>query len=279
MTLALVLGGGGLVGIAWETGLLAGLRQAGLDLSRADLIVGTSAGSVVGAQLATGGDLDDLYARQLTPPARPLLPATTAGLVAFAKAYAEAAPSGVMTQPARARLGALALEAAVPPEPDYLQAIAALLPNHDWPERRLLLTAVDAGDGSFAVWDRESRIPLPLAVAASCAVPLIFPPMFIHGRRYMDGGLRSSINADLAQGCDGVIILSPLVSLPGQPAPAEAEVNRLRASGHRVHLILPDQAAAYALGPNLMDPAACVPAAQSGRAQAAAVLADLRDAA
>ena len=279
MTLALVLGGGGLVGIAWETGLLAGLRQAGLDLSRADLIVGTSAGSVVGAQLATGGDLDDLYARQLTPPARPLLPATAAGLIAFAQAYAEAAPSGVMTQPARARLGALALEAAVPSEAAYLQGIAALLPIHDWPERRLLLTAVDAGDGSFAVWDKESRIPLPLAVAASCAVPLIFPPVFIHGRRYMDGGLRSTVNADLAQGCDGVIILSPFASLPGQPAPAEAEVNRLRASGHRVQLILPDQAAAHALGPNLMDPAACVPAAQSGRAQSAAVLADLRDAA
>ena len=276
MTLALVLGGGGVVGIAWETGLLAGLRQAGLDLSRADLIVGTSAGAIVGAQLATGCDLDELYARQLSLLQTPPQPRPAADLSAFSKAYREAAPTGVMTQPARAHLGALALAAAVPSEAAHLQVIETLLPIHAWPERRLLLTAVDAGDGSFSVWDKESRIPLPLAVAASCAVPLIFPPMFIHGRFYMDGGLRSAANADLAQGCDGVVILAPTDRLPGQSAPVEAEAARLRAAGHRVELIVPDEASAAAFIPNVMDPAACLPAAQAGRAQAAAVLADLR---
>jgi NTE family protein len=276
MTLALVLGGGGLVGIAWETGLLAGLRQAGLDLSRAELIVGTSAGAVVGAQLATGCDLDDLYARQLKPLASPQTPLAVVDLAAFSKAYREAAPTGVMTQSARAHIGALALAAATQSEADHLRAIEALLPIQAWPERRLLLTAVDAGDGSFAVWDKDSRIPLPLAVAASCAVPLLFPPMSIHGRRYMDGGLRSAANADLAQGCDGVIILAPTARLPGQAAPVEAEAGRLRAAGHRVQVIQPDEAAARAFVPNLMDPAARLPAAQSGRAQAAAVLSDLR---
>jgi len=278
MTLALVLGGGSVVGIAWETGLLAGLRQAGLDLSRADLIVGTSAGAVVGAQLATSCDLDELYNRQLNPPAldQAPRPGMAVDLAAFSKAYREAAPTGIMNQPARAHLGALALEAAVRTEAEHLQAITALLPIQTWPQRRLLLTAVDAGDGSFAVWDKDSRIPLPLAVAASCAVPLIFPPMAIHGRWYMDGGLRSAANADLAQGCDGVVILAPTARLPGQAAPVEAEANRLRAAGHHVELIIPDEAAARAFIPNLMDPAARLPAAQAGRAQAASVLAVLR---
>src|SRR6266851_6159371 len=112
MTLALVLGGGGIVGIAWETGLLAGLRQAGIDLSKAALIVGTSAGSVVGTQIATGCDVDELYARLLLPldPAAQRAPAFDTA--AFAQAYLTAAPNGVMTQAARARMGALALEAA-----------------------------------------------------------------------------------------------------------------------------------------------------------------------
>ena len=284
MSLALVLGGGGVVGIAWETGLLAGLRQAGLDLSRADLIVGTSAGAVVGAQHATGCDLDELYTRQLNPPHRrsdagpaPRPDAAPAmNLSAFSQAYREAAPNGVLTQAGRARLGALALEAAVRTESAHLAAIEALLPIHTWPARRLLLTAVDAGDGGFAVWDKDSRIRLPLAVAASCAIPLIFPPMSIHGRWYMDGGLRSAANADLAQGCDSVIILAPIAGLPGHASPVQAEAARLRAAGHRVQLIEPNEASARAFLPSLMDLAAGLPAAQSGHAQAAAVLADLR---
>ena len=65
---ALVLGGGGITGIAWEIGVLAGLAEAGADLTGADLVVGTSAGSVVGAQVTAGADLEALHARQLEPP-------------------------------------------------------------------------------------------------------------------------------------------------------------------------------------------------------------------
>src|SRR5215469_4898613 len=70
MTYALVLGAGGVTGIAWETGLLKGLRDAGLDLTGADLVVGTSAGSVVAAQITTGVPLDELYGRQVDGAAR-----------------------------------------------------------------------------------------------------------------------------------------------------------------------------------------------------------------
>jgi len=243
MTLALVLGGGGIAGIAWETGLLLGLRQAGLNLSRADLIVGTSAGSVVGTQLATGCDLNELYARLLVPsdPARE--PAPAFDVAAFRQAYLTAAPNGVMSQTARARLGALALQAATDSEAHHLQNISALLPIHDWPERRLIITAIDVADGGFVVWDKTAGIPLPLAVAASCAVPMLFPPMTINGQRYMDGGLRSATNADLAQGCEGVVIISVTGRLPGQAGPLEAEAGRLRASGNRVEVITPSDAA------------------------------------
>jgi NTE family protein len=276
MTFALVLGGGGVLGIAWQTGLLNGLRLAGLDLSKSDLIIGTSAGAVVGAQLATGCALEDLYARLLAPAGPSPEPAPAPNLTAFTQAYRTAAPNGVMTQAARARLGALALAAETKSEDAHLQVIGALLPVHAWPERRLLITAVDAEDGGFVVWDKDSRVPLPLAVAASCAVPILFPPMTVHGRRYMDGGMRSATNADLAQGCEGAVILSPTGRRPGQTAPLEAEASRLRASGNRAEVITPSDAATQAFGPNLMDPARRSAAAQAGQAQAATVVAALR---
>jgi NTE family protein len=277
MSLALVLGGGGVVGIAWETGVLAGLRQAGLDLSKVDLIVGTSAGSVVGAQVATGCDLDELYARVIQPPDPAVERAPAVDIAAFTQAYQEAAPNGVMTQAARARLGALALAAThTPTEASRLETIQARLPIHVWPDRRLLVTAVDALDGGFVVWDKSAGVPLPLAVASSCAVPLIYPPMTINGRRYLDGGVRSATNADLAQGCDGVIILAVMARQPGLAAPVEAEAGRLRANGNRVEIIVPDDAAMQAFGPNLLDPASRVAAAQAGFAQAAPAAATLR---
>ena len=276
MTLALVLGGGGVVGIGWETGLLAGLRQAGVDLSKVDLIVGTSAGAVVGAQLATGSALDDLYARQVQAPDPALERLPAVDLAAFGQAFVAAAPNGVMNQAARARLGALALAAVTESEATRLRVIQARLPIHTWPDRRLLITAVDADDGGFVVWDKSAGVPLPLAVASSCAVPIVYPPMTINGRRYMDGGMRSATNADLAQGCDGVIILSVTARLPGQSAPLQAEAGRLRASGNRVEILVPDDAATQAFGPNLMDPARRVAAAQAGYAQAAAAAVALR---
>ena len=278
MTLALVLGGGGIVGVGWETGLLAGLRAAGVDLSGADLVVGTSAGSVVGAQVATGCDLDDLYARQLQPPDPALERLPAVDMAALGQAFAQGAPTGVMTQAARARLGALALEAVTEGEASRLKVIEARLPIHDWPERRLLITAVDADDGGFVVWDKSAGVPLPLAVASSCAVPIVYPPMTINGRRYMDGGLRSATNADLAQGCEGVVIISVTAHLPGQAAPLQAEAARLRAGANHVEVIVPDAASIQAFGLNLMDPARRVAAAQAGHAQAAAAAQVLRPA-
>lgn len=185
---ALVLGGGGTTGIAWEMGLLLGLHEVGTGVSDADLIIGTSAGSVVGAQITSGLNLEDLYAIQLRPLAETkehVVPFEGATLVQVLTAGAGAADA----QTARARVGAVALAARTMPEEARLEMIAARLPVWHWPNtQRLVITAIDAQTGALVLFDQDSAVPLVLAVAASCAFPGIYPPITIGGHRYIDGG-------------------------------------------------------------------------------------------
>ena len=158
---ALVLGGGGITGIAWEIGLLAGLADAGVDLAGADLVVGTSAGSVVGAQLATGEDLEEMYGRQLAArdrrEGRRLNRAT---LAQFGWAMLRSRGRDVEF---RRRIGALALAAEkaglTPSEQERLDVIGARLGGKEWPERALTITAVDAETGEFTPFDRTPASP------------------------------------------------------------------------------------------------------------------------
>ncbi len=264
---ALVLGGGGVTGIAWETGLLAGLAEAGIDLSSADVIVGTSAGSVVGAQISSGAKLNDLYLAQLADPtgeiAARMGPTTTLRFVA-----AMAWPGD--EQRARARLGRAALKARTVPEAERRAVISKRLPSASWPERRLLITAVDAETGELRVFDREGGVPLPDAVAASCAVPLVWPPISIDGRRYIDGGVRSVANADLAAGCDRVVVLAPVTFALRRSARIASQLASLGA-GVRSVVVSPDSQARQAIGGNVLDPAHRVAAARAGHAQSAGV--------
>ncbi|HKA11329.1 MAG TPA: patatin-like phospholipase family protein [Candidatus Dormibacteraeota bacterium] len=270
MKYALVLGGGGITGIAWETGLLKGLRDAGVDLTGADLIVGTSAGSVVGAQVATGVPLDELYARQLQPVNTAVERAPDIGpLTEFFSAARSPSAQG-WARPTRevlAWLGEQARAAATGlSEGSRLEAVMARLHIHHWPERRLLVTAVDTEDGSFVVWDRTSGVALPLAVASSCAVPWVYPPVTINGRRYMDGGVRSTTNADVAAGYDLVLIVAPMGAVVS--AALQEEVAELQDAGSAVDVVLPDEAALDAIGPNPLDPVRRPAAAAAGLAQA-----------
>jgi len=271
MTYALVLGGGGVTGIAWETGLLRGLREAGLDLTGADLIVGTSAGSVVGAQVATGVPLDDMYLRQLTPAGAKEKPPDLGPLADFFAARAGTLKSQVRpTAEVLAWIGGQARAASVKvTEATRLEVISGRLPVHEWPDRRLVVTAIDTADGALAAWDRWSGVPLPLAVASSCAVPWVYPPVTINGRRYMDGGARSATNADLAAGHELVVILAPSAGL-GLTGVLEAEVAELREGGAHVEVVGPDQPAMEAFGPNPLDPARRARSAEAGMAQAPA---------
>lgn len=255
---ALVLGGGGTIGIAWEIGVLKGLQAAGLDLSDADLVVGTSAGSVVGALVALGQPVDALVAGQLAPGDPALQQAMVFDPQTLMAISSQWAATPEMTREQRAAIGALALRASTVAEADWVRVFTNQLGGLDWPERGLVITAVDAESGEFIVWDRTAGVPLARAVAASCTVPGLFPPVTINGRRYIDGGVRSGTNADLAREHAIVIIIAP-IGTPTQSIGAlarrqiEAEVASLRETGSIVDILLPDTAALTAFGPNLMD--------------------------
>lgn len=269
----LVLGGGGLAGIAWMTGLLHGLAETGHDITGADLVIGTSAGSTVGAQLASGLPLADLYARQADPALRSREITADVDLAAFAE-HAEVVAAATPEEKLRAA-GEFALTAKTVPEAARREVVAGRLPSSAWPsEWELRVTAVDCSTGSLTLFDRDSGVALADAVAASCAVPGVWPPVTIGGRRYMDGGVRSPDNADLAAGCDRVVIVSPLGAnseVPSLLSLADA-VAGLRKSGAEVTVISPDAASAEAFGANPLDPSTRGPAAEAGYAQGRAGL-------
>jgi NTE family protein len=264
---ALVLGGGGVTGIAWELGMLAGLADHGADLTGADLVVGTSAGSVVGVDVRSGVPLDELYQRQLAPPTgeiaarmRPTLLARYGLAVAFTR----------NTERAGRRFGAIARRARTETEQARRKVIASRLTIDEWPAGELRITAVEVSSGSFVVFDAASGVPLLDAVGASCAVPGIWPPVSIDGARYMDGGMRSAANADLAAGYGQVVVIAPLTRGFGPIVGAHDQVSQLAADGSSVVLIEPDASALQAIGRNVLDPGHRAAAARAGRAQAAA---------
>jgi NTE family protein len=268
LTTALVLGGGGVTGVAWELGILTGLASAGVDLAKTDLVVGTSAGSVVGTFVASGVDLEERYERQ-TAAATGEIPARL-GLPLIAK-FAWTMLRSRDAAGYAARIGAMALSAPTLPEASRREVIAARLGATEWPAKRFLVTAVDAASGEFKVFDRDSGVSIVDAVGASCAVPGVWPPVTIGDRRYIDGGVRSATNADLAAGCARVVIIAP-VSLGGRHIPRiTAQADALRAAGASVIVIAPDAAAKQAIGRNVLDPARRPASARAGRAQAALI--------
>jgi NTE family protein len=172
----------------------------------------------------------------------------------------------------RTRVGALALAAEkaglTPSEQERLQVIGSRLISSEWPDRPLVITAVDAETGEFHPFDRDSGVPLLQAVAASCAVPGVYPPVTIGDRRFIDGGMRSAANADLARDYERLVVLAPIPRGRGPMASVDAQVSGMVS---RVAVVSPDQAGRTAIGRNVLDPAARAPSARAGRAQAAAV--------
>lgn len=271
----LVLGGGGITGIAWELGLLSGLAEAGVDLLSADLIIGTSAGSVVGAQITSSMPVDALYQRQLEPPSDELparlgLREMLVYLTALVRARGDLARFGRL-------LGAMSTKAAragrLPSVQRRLEVISSRLPSAEWPERDLRVTVVDARSGEFRVITSRDGVPLVDAVAASCAVPGVYPPIPIGDRTYIDGGFRSSTNADLASGCAKIVVLAPTSRVLG---PLKSPQQQLAGLGASSIVIAPDPASRAAIGHNVLDPAARRGSAAAGHAQAATVAEQVR---
>jgi NTE family protein len=300
MSKALVLGGGGPVGIAWEAGLIAGLAEGGVDLSEADFIMGTSAGSFVGSQLAMGRSAGDMAAaivaeaeRQrsaaqiATPPGggtgggeRPAAP----NLMPLMRMMQEAAAGTRDPKEVRKEIGAFAMDAKTVDEATFIKSFGRQLSGEQaegWPARAYACTAVDAESGEFVVWNNDSKVGLARAVASSCSVPGVYPPITINGRRYIDGGMRSGTNADVAKGHERVVLVALRI---GGPDPAQAErqkaildreIKALTDEGAKVELVTPDAASQSAFGANLMDarvrPAAAKAGLEQGRAMAAAM--------
>jgi NTE family protein len=278
MTRALVLGGGGPVGVGWESGLATGLAAAGVGLSAADLIVGTSAGSIVGARLALGLDLAEAVSAVGQP-----LPAGAGGTITdLMTALAGAASRAQTPAQTRIELGKLALDADTVAEGDFTGApVFAQLAGCEWPES-FRCTAIGTQTGELRVWDAVAGVPLDRAVASSCAVPAVFPPVTIDGTRYMDGGMRTPLNADLAAGHAAVIVVSCLpLTLPeglsdpvydATAAEIEAELAVLRDGGAAVEVIGPgaEFLEVSGWGAELMNPARVAGACEAGVRQAAA---------
>lgn len=171
---ALVLGGGGITGGAWEAGLLKGLRDQGIDLAGAGLIVGTSAGAYCGAATAHER-LDAFFEHQLGPvdPAVERAVTVEPGRLAAAMGDVAQDASGYRPPAGLARLGQAALAARYEFTPEErLRTMASRIGADTWPERPLMVTAIACDDGSLTVWTKDSGIPLLAAVASSCAAPL-----------------------------------------------------------------------------------------------------------
>jgi NTE family protein len=265
----LVLGGGGVTGVAWELGILAGLADAGLDVTDADLVIGTSAGSVVAVQVTSGQTLTQLYGGQLEPPTGEV--AAKLGPALLLR-YAATALMNRDAQQARVKFGRLALAAKTLPEAERRAVIESRLPSSHWPEwPKIVITAVATDTGEFVTFDRESGVSLVDAVGASCAVPGVWPPVTINGRRYMDGGMRAPANVDLAAGYERVVVVAPLASGLRRDMSPAAQATAL--GGGTKHIVVtPDKQAVAAIGRNVLDPRRRAPAARAGFAQAGSVL-------
>ena len=266
---ALVLGGGGVAGIAWITGLLSGLADAGQGATGADVIVGTSAGATVGAQLGSGLGLEELYARQTEPGLQAAEIMVDADLERFRAEIAVVVANATTVPEMRRAVGKWALAAATVPEPERRAVIESRLPSDAWPVHPLKIVAVDAESGEPRVFDRGSGVSLVDAVTASCAVPGVWPPATIDGRRYVDGGVRSIANADYAAGASRVLVIVPLGSDELFPTdkPLTEAVEGLRLGGAEVAVVEPDEASLAAIGANPLDPSTRNPAAEAGRGQ------------
>ncbi|RKQ36983.1 patatin-like phospholipase family protein [Kocuria tytonis] len=272
-TRAIVLGGGGTAGIAWESGLLAGLLESGADLGAADLVVGTSAGSSVAVRLRAGAISTESLQAELAQDDDAERPASASAAPPFdpeqfMQMMGAAAQGATDPQNGRARIGAQAA-ASTPAmsEEAWLARIGHPLPQ-EWPEGKLALTAVDTADGEFTVFDAESGVPLVKAVAASCTVPMVFPLVHIDGHAYMDGGMRSATNADLAAGYDKVLVVSCNPEPPTSPfgPTLDQSLRMIEETGSALH-VTADEASHAAFGTNPLDPASRIPSFEAGLAQ------------
>jgi NTE family protein len=275
----LVLAGGGLAGVAWETGILRGITDESPRTAKAllesDVLVGTSAGSTVAAQLSSGLGLDALFDRQTTASSTELNPNVGVEEITELFVTAMLTPNTTTAEKLQ-KIGAVALSTATVTEAVRRDVISQRLPSHDWPEQVLRISAIDTATGELVTFDRNSGVGLVDAVAASCAVPGVWPPVTIGDRRYMDGGVGSTVNMALANDCDVAVVLVPSGrSVPSPFGGGAAE--EVEAFGGSTFGVFADDESLAAFGPNPLDPACRKPSALAGREQGRRIAADIAD--
>lgn len=286
---ALVLAGGGAAGNAWELGLVAGLSESGVDLTEAELIIGTSAGSTVAAQITSGAHPAELYAAILAEVPRPRIrdAGRNRGRAPHISGPSYLEWSNGIIRSAedasdmRRKMGAAALELADSGDTGqtrWRDIVAARLPGNAWPQQPVLIAAVDADTGEPVVFDRHSGVELVDAVAASTSA---MTPYRIGDNRYINGGYRRSENADLAAGCARVLVFSPFGGRTRMPLhwgmDLATQVAELRAAGSRVETVFPDGGAGDVFDANALDPSTRLQAARGGYDQGRALAAPLAE--
>jgi NTE family protein len=288
--LAVVLGGGGAAGNAWLIGVVAGMADAGLDLTEADLVIGTSAGATAAAQIRGGTPVAALLSAITTPPSRtgsgrpagpppstmPRLPREQ--VFDRMRAINAASASSLELQRAMGAFGLESDEVLAPGAAQWRATVAARFTPHEWPDRPTTITVVDAHTGELIGLDRDSGVDLVDAVAASTALPGMVATVRAGGRNLVDGGVRSAENAELAAGYANVVVLAPLAGSTPPPGRFEGlrrfpdttldgQVAALRASGSTVTVIMPDDDAQAAMGSEVTDLSTRAPSARAGFAQ------------
>ena len=227
---------------------------------------------MVGAILRCG-NISDAVTTQLIPIEDQPSPSDGFDGTAYMAALAAAIEGAQSEQDARARVGVMARSVTEGPlEVDRLAMVASQLPSPEWPARRLGITAIDATDGAFHVFDANSGVDLVRAISASCSVPGIWPPTTIDDRPFMDGGMRSATNADVTAGYDRILIVAcfaePPVSALG-PTLVQA-VDQLQKNS-KVLVITADANSMQAFGANPLALSTRAPSAEAGRQQAASI--------
>jgi NTE family protein len=275
----LVLAGGGLAGIAWETGILRGIADSAPDVARrlleVDVLLGTSAGSAVAAQLGSGVGLDQLFAHQVSDASYELDSGVDVDDIVELFVGAMADPAATKEQKLQ-RIGATALAVDTVAESVRREVIVNRLPKHDWPERALRITAIDVATGELVVFDKNSGVELIDAVAASCAVPGAWPPVTIGTRRYMDGGVGSTVNMPAVADCQAVVVMVPAGEFSPSPF-GDGTAAEVAAFPGATLTIFADEASLAAFGRNPLDPACRIPSANAGREQGRAVASAVAD--
>lgn len=272
---AVILGGGGVTGIAWEIGFIAGLREAGIDLAEhSDALYGTSAGSFAAALVASGADIEARYRAQFEPDTTEVAASMPPEVSkkyqdAFAAHYGQAIPL------AKA-FGDIAKSAETISTDIRTGVVKARLGVGQWPANDLLhVTALDADTGELVVIDRDFGLTLVEALSATGAVPGLWPMVVAGGRNWIDGGMISAVNTQLGEGYDRVLVIAPVGESMGGFDTVEVAAEKLRTAA-QVVAVTPDTATKEAIGPNPFDPERRGVAAEGGRAQALALADEIR---